>query len=52
MKRVNINKMSKKNRKAYYNTMRGYPPIPPTRKGKGSYAYKMRKEKLLWKFLL
>lgn len=48
MKRIaNINKMSKKARKAYYSAMRGYPPIPPTRKSKGTYDYKRAKEKLI-----
>ncbi len=47
MKRVNVSKMSKKNRKAYYSAMRGYPPIPPTRKSKGTYDYKRAKEKLI-----
>lgn len=47
MRRTNISKMSKKNRKAYYNSLRGFPPIPPTRKGKGTYEYKKRKENLI-----
>ena len=47
MKRTDVNKMSKKARKAYYNSMRGYPPIPPTRKGKGTHDYKKRKENLI-----
>jgi hypothetical protein len=48
MKRIaNVDKMSKKARKAYYNTIRGYPLIPPTRKNKGTYEYKKAKEKLI-----
>ena len=49
MKRVSVDKMSKKAKKAYYAKNRGN-TIPTAKVGKGSYDYKRRKEELKYHF--